>query len=287
MIDTYTEIKEKLQDYKKNGSTGEMQVVQSVETLFRLCQQYWNCRPDNFDEVIPVLMDKLELSTTSDRKNELTITQKLYIEFLYKIYLFYYGDNQNTKDNFHILANNKRNNIEGFTIDGIRKLMDAIFISEKVNDLDVKMMKASVNAWKYNVEYVVYFQKLHMENLHRVMHILQENFDSPNQILPDEKYCVEKTLSPIFLENLSSWLSNDAHVPLVLFNLAPITRALYDGRPYSYTMAKTKNKNRSYIQDGIVHNYKYIKEYYDAIKDLYDEYMETYIHLCEMWENTK
>ena len=47
------------------------------------------------------------------------------------------------------------------------------------------------------------------------------------------------------------------------------------------------NTDAHHIQDGIVHNYKYIKEYYDAIKDLYDEYMETYIHLCEMWENTK
>lgn len=284
-MDTYTEIKEKLQDYKKNGSTEKRQAVRSVETLFRLCQQYWSCRPDNFNDVIPVLMDKLELSTTSDRKNELTITQKLYIEFLYKIYLLYYGDSQNTKYNFHILANQK--NVKKFTIDEIEKLMEAIFISEEIDDFDVKMMKVSVNDWKYNVEYDVYFSKLHMENLHRVMHILQEIFDSPDQSLPDEKYCVEKTLTPIFLENINSWLSNDANDPLVLFTLAPITRALYDGRPYSYTMAKTKNKDRSYIQDGIVHNYKYIKEYYDAVKDLYDEYMETYTHLCEMWKNTK
>lgn len=287
LIDTYTEIKEKLQDYKKNSSTGELKVVQSVETLFRLCQQYWSYRPENFDEVIPSLMDKVELNTTSNRKNELTITQKLYIEFLYKIYLAYYGDSKNTKDRFHIFANKRNNTDEKFRTAEIKKLMKGVFIPEKVNDLDVDMMKEAVDAWKDNVEYEVYFQNLHMENLHRVMHILQETFDTPNQILPDEKYCIEKTLTPVFLENLNSWLSNDANVPLVLFNLAPITRALYDGRPYSYTMAKTRNENRSYIQDGIVKNYKYIKKYYDAIRELYDEYMDTYPYLCEMWENTK
>ena len=68
-------------------------------------------------------------------------------------------------------------------------------------------------------------------------------------------------------DRLNGWLNDDAVGDVqTLFNVAPITRALYDGSPYSYTFSKKRDKSRSYIQNGIVHNYKEVKEYYNAIK---------------------
>ncbi len=88
--------------------------------------------------------------------------------------------------------------------------------------------------------------------------------------------------------SLNGWLNDDAVGDVqTLFNVAPITRALYDGSPYSYTFSKKRDKSRSYIQNGIVHNYKEVKEYYNAIKALYDEYVEAKENISDMWENVK
>ena len=47
-------------------------------------------------------------------------------------------------------------------------------------------------------------------------------------------------------------------------------------------------RDSSYIQNGIVHNYKEVKEYYNAIKALYDEYVEAKENISDdMWENVK
>ena len=127
-----------------------------------------------------------------------------------------------------------------------------------------------------------------MDNLYRIMNILEKIFSSSDQELPDEKYSVEKILTPVFLDQLNGWLNNDAvGDALILFNVAPITRALYDGSPYSYTFSKKRDKSRSYIQNGIVHNYKEVKEYYNAIKELYDEYVEAKEIISDMWESVK
>ena len=57
---------------------------------------------------------------------------------------------------------------------------------------------------------------------------------------------------------------------------------------YCYTLVTLPyNKSRSYIQNGIIHNYKEVKEYYNAIKTLYDGYVEAKENISDMWENVK
>ena len=292
----YNEILEKLEEYKIDGSINKLKAVNAVNCLFTLCQEYWQYQSKEFISVIPSLKDKISdyaenFNGKKTPKYKLTITNRLYIEFFYKAYLSCFGKNEETIKFFHDSVN-KRKKAKEFTKTNISDILKTVFKPDTINETDVGLIKIALNTWKANVTREVYINELHMENLHRVMNILEKIFDSPNKILPDRKYSIEKTLTPTFLEDLRDCLNNNTIGEiLVLFLVAPITRALYDGTPYSYTVSVKKNKGPkampAYIQKGIVHNYCEIENYYNAIKKLYDEYKETNAPLSDMWETLK
>lgn len=287
---TYEEIKKKLKEYQAEGTTNKIKAVRTVNTLFDLCRRYCKYRPEEFSEVIDSLKDKIDNDKKFNCTNtaeELTVSGKMYIDFFYKAYIRYYGNEKESTRKFHNFLF-----VEGDYEPEIFKILKEVFKTEKMDSLKIEDIECAVSdalyMWGENTESALNISKLHMDNLYRIMNILEKTFSSSDQELPDEKYSVEKILTPVFLDQLNGWLNDDAVGDvLTLFNVAPVTRALYDGSPYSYTFSKKRDKSRSYIQNGIVHNYKEVKEYYNAIKALYDEYVEAKENISDMWENVK
>lgn len=288
---TYEEIKKKLKEYQAEGTTNKIKAVRTVNTLFDLCRKYCKYRPEEFSEVIDSLKDKIDNDKKFNCTNtaeELTVSGKMYIDFFYKAYIRYYGNEKESTRKFHNFLF-----VEGEYEPEVSKILNEVFKTEKVDSSKIENIVCVVSdalyMWGENTESARNISKLHMDNLYRIMNILEKTFSSSDQELPDEKYSVEKILTPVFLEQLNGWLNDDAVGDVqTLFNVEPITRALYDGSPYSYTFSKKRDKSRSYIQNGIVHNYKEVKEYYNAIKALYDEYVEAKENISDdMWENVK
>lgn len=287
---TYEEIKKKLKEYQAEGTTNKIKAVRTVNTLFDLCRKYCKYRPEEFSEVIDSLKDKIDNDKKFNCTNtaeELTVSGKMYIDFFYKAYIRYYGNEKEATRKFYNFLF-----VEGEYEPEVSKILNEVFKTEKVDSSKIEdivyVVSDALYMWGENTESALNISKLHMDNLYRIMNILEKTFSSSDQELPDEKYSVEKILTPIFLDQLNGWLNDDAVGDvLTLFNVAPITRALYDGSPYSYTFSKKRDKSRSYIQNGIVHNYKAVKEYYNAIKELYDEYIEAKEIISDMWGNVK
>lgn len=287
---TYEKIKKKLKEYQAEGTTNKIKAVRTVNTLFDLCRRYCKYRPEEFSEVIDSLKDKIDNDKKFNCTNtaeELTVSNKMYIDFFYKAYIRYYGnEKEGTRKFYNFLF------VEGEYELGVSKILNEVFKTEKVDSSKIEdivyVVSDALYMWGENTESALNISKLHMDNLYRIMNILEKTFSSSDQELPDEKYSVEKILTPVFLDQLNGWLNDDAVGDVqTLFNVAPVTRALYDGSPYSYTFSKKRDKSRSYIQNGIVHNYKEVKEYYNAIKELYDEYVEAKENISDMWEYVK
>lgn len=271
----YNEIMDELEQIPE-GAVFAQRTKSAMLSLFKICQRYltyyeMNQKLNSAKGVLDNYLNAEDCLNTrkqkGDREREpsLNITSKLYIEFFWEKYKEHYnnkGEKNVERKFFNEIING--GNI-GRAID---KAWGEIFSDSKkdMNSLKESVID-SIMEWA-SYDNATYIKNLNLSNLHNAM----IDFEKGIKItVPSIEESIEIVIAPDILDFFLDCLRDEAY-PSCLFTIAPMARALFDGKINSYIKGNT-TVYFNFVK-GHEHNLSQLEKYINVLQGLYDEYIE-------------
>lgn len=245
----------------------ELKCKKEIESLFRVCQRYAGYL-DITASAVPVLQnffeegqyftDKKRRKAQKDKihSNKLDIMAKLHIEFVWMVYQKQYGGiyGKHTEKMFirELVDNvNYKKNLD--------KMWDEVFPGGSGDMAAIKdTAKYSINKWKSRETGELRIRDLRLDSLHAVMKKLDRNLESH----VDMEESVQRIISEDVLLDILEYLKVKSY-PGVLFTVAPVRRALTDGR------------SKKYFNQDFYYKLSELEQHVDYLRMLLNDYKDT------------
>lgn len=280
----YSEIKEELDLLPEDGSLFK-NIKRGCESLFSACHEYARVYRINEDikDVKNILknymddegqlkniakeekQDKESLQENSRKRGGgLDIYTKLYIEYFWKCYENHYQFK--TQEDFcgeiiKPFAEGKEKVVQDIWKD--------MFKNRNPQFLTCKTVKNAISSWAISRENIINLDSLNLENLHNAMSILGNSLEDTDISIEDS---VELVLHAGVLEYIRDSLRLKKY-PHCFIMIAPVRRALTTGEMKSYL--PVKGNTTIFFNTKCEYNLSTLKEYINALQELYEDYVMT------------
>ena len=284
-------MKEYYKMIQKELEVAPTSIKEASDMFFKACQRYMlyynlNQKTKEAKSILKHYLDETDFLTQRKikrdrtRQQSLDITYKLYIEFFWDMYHERYKEKKE-KDFFDAIRD--KENFEE-NIDCLWKEVFGDFDTENVSTK--KIIKIAITEWVNNYDNATSIDALHLQNLRHAMYILERELRCP---LPTLENSLTDVVTQEVLEEMLSFLEQKNY-PAYLFTVAPMARALTMGEINSFT--PLKDNTRIFFKQKFEDNLTVLKNYTQALQDLYDSYEETTNDILDnfndfIWANIK
>lgn len=261
-METVRNYYEEIQECLNNEEVGKYEVL-TINTFCATCQKYYyyhlirekmkkaeRVLKNYFDESEYMAQRKLDMD--KEIKPSFSLVDKMYLEFLGEIYDEYYSDKMNYEE--FINSNSFRENIAKCFIDVPNTLVN------RISDI-----------WQYAEDNNLLDYVYDRHDFSFIHNSISEVREALCMSMPSIDLCVEKVIVPELLEKIVTCL-RQKNVPGAIFTIAPISRALSEGRYYSYT--SQKGNTNVFFNISSDYNLKQLSKRIEDIKQFVASYEE-------------
>lgn len=272
---------EKIQSGLQNFS-GSEEAVKAINTLCRICQQYYHkylirekmksaeqIFKNDFDETEYMAQRKLDMY--KDKRLRFTVSEKLYLEFMGEIYDKYYANEMKYDELINSLSFDEN-------IAKCFKIVPTQLINKLTDIMEIISKYSEVKEYDPLISYI--YERHNFSYIHNAMNVIKDALKLP---VPAIELSVEKVIVQDKLEMIVNYLMQD-NIAGALFTAAKMTRALSEGKCYSYTsMSGHSVVCLNYLCE---YNLKEMEKRIESIKNFvesYDKEMEKLNKYREMF----